>query len=105
MYSRLQHVCVLALRCSVLSVGKVVGQHGVHQLVHLLLLSAAEQLWIHLEQTTDDQLHAMKLLLMLQNASFILKSVCVSTHRPQFGTDDVQKQREHVQGQDVLAGP
>lgn len=56
-YSRLQYICVLSIRCTVLPVGKVVGQHGVHQLMHLLLLSAAEQLWIHLEQATNAQLH------------------------------------------------
>lgn len=61
-YSRLQYVCVLPLRCSVLSVGKVVGQHGVHKLMHLFLLSAAEQLRIHLIHTTDAQLHRMNVL-------------------------------------------
>lgn len=59
-YSRLQQVCVLSLRCAVLPVAQVVGQHGVHQLMHLLLLPAAEQLWIHLEQTADAQLPSTK---------------------------------------------
>lgn len=27
------------------------------------------------------------------------------THRPQFGTDDVEEQREHIEGQAELADP
>ena len=49
-YSRLQHVSVLPLWCAVLPVREIVGQHGVNQLMHLLLLSAAEQLRIHLKE-------------------------------------------------------
>ena len=50
-YSRLQHVCVLSLWRAVLPVREVVRQHGVDQLTHLLLLSGAEQLRVHLKKT------------------------------------------------------
>lgn len=48
--SRLQNVRVLSLDRAVLSVREVVRQHGVDELTHLLLLSAAEELRVDLEE-------------------------------------------------------
>ncbi len=48
MYSRLQHIGVLSLWCAVLSIGQAIVDHGVNQIIELLLLPSAVKLRVDL---------------------------------------------------------
>lgn len=71
MYSRLQHISVLSLRCSVLSVGQVVVDHGVDQITELLLFSGAVKLRVDLKNTCIK--HTSKLIYPVHSGITLIK--------------------------------